>query len=85
MIRTLISSIWRRPVVKVHFGAPVDLSGLHLGEVGHAQRATDRIIDAITRELAGLRRDEPRLPRYVDQTRPVSTARRHRPAHKALR
>jgi hypothetical protein len=78
MFRTLISSIWRRPVVKVHFGAPVDLSDLREGAVGHAQRASDRIMEAITTELVPLRRDELRLPRYLDETRPLSTARRLR-------
>jgi 1-acyl-sn-glycerol-3-phosphate acyltransferase len=75
MLRTLISSIWRRPTVRVHFGAPVDLSDLRVGAVGHAQRASDRIMDAIAAELAPLRKDEPRLPRYRDHTRPVSLAR----------
>jgi 1-acyl-sn-glycerol-3-phosphate acyltransferase len=83
MFRTLMSSIWRRPVVKVHFGAPVDLSDLREGAVGHAQRASDRIMDAITAELVPLRTDELRLPRYVDETRPVSTARRLRPTGRA--
>lgn len=75
MIRTLLSSIWRRPTVRVHFGAPVDLSDLRTGAVGHAQRASDRIMDALAADLAHLRKDEPRLPRYRDHTRPVSTAR----------
>jgi 1-acyl-sn-glycerol-3-phosphate acyltransferase len=76
MFRTLVSSIWRRPFVRVHFGAPVDLSDLREGTVGHAQRASDRIMEAITTELIPLRRDELRLPRYLDETRPLSTARR---------
>ena len=46
-----------------------------LGAVGHAQRASDRIMDAIAAELAPLRKDEPRLPRFRDHTRPVSLAR----------
>jgi 1-acyl-sn-glycerol-3-phosphate acyltransferase len=75
MWRTLLSSLWRRPVIQVHFGAPVDLSDLTVGAVGHAQRASDRIIEALTAELAPLRKDEPRLPRYEDPTRPVSAAR----------
>ena len=75
MIRTLLSSIWRRPTVRVHFGAPVDLSDLREGAVGHAQRASERIMAAIAADLATLRPDEPRLPRYRDPTRPVSTAR----------
>jgi 1-acyl-sn-glycerol-3-phosphate acyltransferase len=74
----LLRALRRRPVVRVHFGPPVDLSGLRSGVPGHAQRATDRIIDALTVTLAPLRPDEPDLPRHVDPTRPVSTARSHR-------
>jgi 1-acyl-sn-glycerol-3-phosphate acyltransferase len=80
MVGSLLRSVLRRPVVRVHFGAPVDLSGLLEGVPGAAQHATERIIDAITAELVPLRVDEPRLPRFVDPTRPVSTARRHRKA-----
>jgi 1-acyl-sn-glycerol-3-phosphate acyltransferase len=75
MVRTLISSIWRRPTVRVHFGAPVDLSDLSADVVGHAQVATDRVMQALTDELARLRPDELRLPRFTDPTRPLTTAR----------
>jgi 1-acyl-sn-glycerol-3-phosphate acyltransferase len=81
MIRTVITALWRRPVVRIHYGAPVDLSDLTEGHTGDAQRASDRIMDAITADLVRLRsgldggRAEPRLPRYRDPTRPVSTAR----------
>jgi 1-acyl-sn-glycerol-3-phosphate acyltransferase len=75
MVRTLLSSVWRRPVVRVHFGPPVDLSDLREGAVGHAQRASVRIMNAIATQLAPLRRDEPRLPRQRDHTRPVTLAR----------
>ncbi|MCL6648298.1 MAG: 1-acyl-sn-glycerol-3-phosphate acyltransferase [Chloroflexi bacterium] len=75
MVRMLISALWRRPVVRVHFGAPVDLRDLRAGEVGHAQRASDRIMDAITADLARLRAHEPGLPRFRDHTRPVTLAR----------
>ncbi|MET7400931.1 lysophospholipid acyltransferase family protein [Dactylosporangium sp. NPDC005572] len=78
-LRTVCRSLLRRPVVRVHFGAPVDLSGIDPGAPGAAQQATDRIIDAITAELRPLRAAEPRLPRYVDPVRPLSTQRRHRP------
>jgi 1-acyl-sn-glycerol-3-phosphate acyltransferase len=77
-VRTLGRSLLRRPVVRVHFGAPVDLSDLDPAVPGAAQRATDRIIDAITAELVALRVAEPRLPRYVDPVRPLSTQRAHR-------
>lgn len=83
MVRMLISAFWRRPRVRIHFGAPVDLSGLHEGAVGHAQRASDRIMDAIAADLAPLRADEPRLPRYRDPTRPISTARLGRAGRRA--
>ena len=32
-------------------------------------------MDALTEELAALRTDEPRLPRFHDHTRPVTLAR----------
>jgi 1-acyl-sn-glycerol-3-phosphate acyltransferase len=83
MTRTLISSLWRRPTVRVHFGAPVDLSDLRADTVGHAQRATERIMKALVVELEPLRADEPRLPRWRDPTRPVSDARRYRLSRRA--
>jgi 1-acyl-sn-glycerol-3-phosphate acyltransferase len=84
LARALWRAVRRRPVVRVHFGAPVDLSGLRAGVPGDAQRATDRIIDALTVTLAPLRPDEPDLPRYVDPTRPTSTDRSRPRASTAL-
>ena len=90
MLRTAISSFWRRPTVKVRFGPPVDLSDLREGVLGDAQRASDRIMDAIAAELVRLRSGEDGgpaelgLPRYHDRTRPVSTARLHRPGRRGL-
>jgi 1-acyl-sn-glycerol-3-phosphate acyltransferase len=78
MIRTVLRSMVRRPVVRVHFGDVVDLSGLREGAVGHAQRASDRVTEALIAALALLRPDEPRLPRFRDPTRPLSTARVYR-------
>jgi 1-acyl-sn-glycerol-3-phosphate acyltransferase len=78
MVVSLVSALWRRPVVRVHVGAPVDLADLRAGAVGHAQRATARIMRALSAELATLRRDEPGAPRFSDPTRPISTARRQR-------
>jgi 1-acyl-sn-glycerol-3-phosphate acyltransferase len=75
MAARLLSSLWRRPTVKVHFGQQVDLSGLTLDTVGDAQRATERIMAAIDAALVPLRPDEPRLPRHRDHNRPVSAAR----------
>jgi hypothetical protein len=81
MALTLLRSVWRRPVVRVHFGAPLDLADIDAATPGAAQRATDRLMGALTEALVPLRAAEPRLPRYVDPTRPVSTARRlHHPA-----
>lgn len=75
---TGVSAVWRRPVVRVHFGEPVELDGYTLRSPGHAQAAADRITDAVVATLVPLRAGEPGLPRYVDPTRPVSTARTHR-------
>jgi len=75
LLRALPRAIWRRPVVRVRFGDPVDLSGLRAGVPRDARRATDRIIAAITRELAPLRADQPDLPRHRDPTRPVPATR----------
>jgi 1-acyl-sn-glycerol-3-phosphate acyltransferase len=80
LLRTLPATIRRRPVVRVHFGAPVDLSGLRDGVAGHAQRATDRIIDAIAADLRRLRGREQGAPYHVDPSRPRDdTRRRPRP------
>ncbi|UWZ49707.1 1-acyl-sn-glycerol-3-phosphate acyltransferase [Dactylosporangium matsuzakiense] len=79
-VRALARALVRRPVVRVHFGRVVDLGGIEPGAPGAAQRATDRIIDAITAELRELRADEPRLPRYIDPVRPLTVQRRHRPS-----
>jgi 1-acyl-sn-glycerol-3-phosphate acyltransferase len=79
-VRALTRALLRRPVVRVHVGGVVDLSGIDPAVPGAAQRATDRIIDAITAELRPLRAGEPRLPRYIDPVRPLTLQRRHRPA-----
>jgi 1-acyl-sn-glycerol-3-phosphate acyltransferase len=84
MVGSLLRALRRRPVVRVHIGEPVDLSGLTLATPGAAHQATERIMDAITAALVPLRVAEPRLPRFVDPTRPVSTARTRRPAGGSL-
>jgi 1-acyl-sn-glycerol-3-phosphate acyltransferase len=76
--RALRHDLRHRPVVRVAFGVPVDLSGLAADAPGDAQRATDRIVDAITATLAPLRPDEPDRPRHHDPTRPADTSRSHR-------
>jgi 1-acyl-sn-glycerol-3-phosphate acyltransferase len=78
MLRSLLVSALRRPTVRMHFGTPVDLSDLSEGAIGHAQRATDRIMTALVTELAAIRGDEPGVPRFIDPTRPISAARSYR-------
>ncbi|MCW3818243.1 1-acyl-sn-glycerol-3-phosphate acyltransferase [Micromonospora sp. DR5-3] len=78
LLRAVARAVVRRPVIRVHFGTPVVLSHLDPGTPGAARRATDRIIDAITDNLAPLRPDEPYWPRHVDPGRPADTARAHR-------
>lgn len=78
LVRSVLRAVWRRPVVRVGFGAPVDLNGLSAAHAGDALRVTERILDAVVATLRPLRRDEPDVPRYVDPTRPVTTARSRR-------
>jgi 1-acyl-sn-glycerol-3-phosphate acyltransferase len=73
LLGVLPATLQRRPVVKVRFGEPVDLSDLTPRQV---QQATERIMAAITATLAPLRIDEPDLPRHFDPTRPVRSRRR---------
>lgn len=72
MLRSGLSSVWRQPKLKVHFGQPVDLHDLTADRRGNAVKARDRIAAAITRNLAPLRATELVRPRYDDETRPVS-------------
>ncbi|WBB68726.1 lysophospholipid acyltransferase family protein [Micromonospora sp. WMMD812] len=78
LLRGLARSLVRRPVIRVHFGDPVDLGGVSPDTPGAARRATDRITDAITATLVPLRPDEPDRPRHVDPGRPADTSRSHR-------
>lgn len=75
LVPAVLRALWRRPVVRVHFGAPVDLAGIDPATPGAALRATEMIIEALTETLAPLRPDEPDRPRHVDPTRPVDTSR----------
>ncbi|MGH3741260.1 MAG: lysophospholipid acyltransferase family protein [Micromonosporaceae bacterium] len=79
MVWRLLGSVWRRPLVQVRFGPPVDLSDLSAGDSSSVRVATDRIIAALIAGLTPLRADEPGLPRYADPTRPVTSARAYRP------
>lgn len=74
MIKTLLTALWRRPVVRVHFAGVVDLSG---GDI-NARTATDRITEHYLQALLPLRTDEPVLPRHTDPIRPLTTARTYR-------
>lgn len=67
-----LRAIRQRPVLKVHFGPPVDLDDLSPDRPGDASRARDRIMRAITNGLAPLREDEPNVPCHRDPTRPVT-------------
>jgi 1-acyl-sn-glycerol-3-phosphate acyltransferase len=78
LARGLARALVRRPVVRVHFGDPVDLSDVDPDRPGAALRATARIIDRLTADLAPLRPDEPHLPRHVDASRPSEARRAHR-------
>lgn len=78
LLRALPGTIRRRPVVRVHFGTPVELTGVRPDTPGAARRATDRILAAITAELAPLRADEPDWPRHHDPSRPVRPVRSRR-------
>lgn len=66
-----LRGVLRRPTFRVHFGAPVDLSGLSVARAGDAVRARDRIMRAITDGLIPLRPNEPDEPDFYDPTRPT--------------
>lgn len=71
MLTSTLSATWRRPTLRVHFGEPVDLSGLRADRRGDAVRGRNLIAAAQTRLLAPLRAGEPHAPRFIDETRPV--------------
>ncbi|GIF02538.1 lysophospholipid acyltransferase family protein [Actinoplanes siamensis] len=73
--RALVRAMVRRPVVRVGFGAPVDLSAVSGTPGARAMRATRLIMEGIDAALAPLRAGEMEIPRYVDGTRPVDTSR----------
>jgi len=79
MAATLISSIWRRPTVRIHFGDVVDLSDLDPTQASSVRVAADRMSGDGLDLLRALRTDEPVIPRHVDRIRPLSTARTYRP------
>jgi 1-acyl-sn-glycerol-3-phosphate acyltransferase len=73
--RALLAAVWRRPVVHVRFGEPVNLSGVSGTAGAQAMQATRLIIEGIDRTLLPLRADEPETPRFVDRTRPDDMSR----------
>lgn len=83
VVTSWLRSVLRRPTFRVHFGEPVDLSGLAAGTPGDAVRARDQIMRAITAGLVPLRRDEPDTPRFRDPTRPTDSLSPWRPDHTA--
>ena len=72
LLASWLRAIPRRPELRVHFGHPVDLTGLSADRPGDSARARDRIMRAITRDLVPLRADEPDEPRFRDPTRPAT-------------
>lgn len=79
VVRAVARSLLRRPVIRVHFGPPVDPTDIDPAQPGAAVWFTARIIDALTVNLAPLRPDEPDAPRYLDPSRPSQGARPPRP------
>lgn len=75
MARTLLSSAFRRPIAKVHFGDIVDLSGFDPAHPHAPHQASDAIMRTCAHHLDPLREDEPVMPRHIDPLRPLSTAR----------
>jgi 1-acyl-sn-glycerol-3-phosphate acyltransferase len=75
LLRSVARALWRRPVVWVRFGEPVDLSATHGSSGARALHATRLIVEGIDRTLAPLRAGEPEMPRFVDRTRPVDMSR----------
>jgi 1-acyl-sn-glycerol-3-phosphate acyltransferase len=73
VVTSWLRSLVRRPTFQVHFGDPVDLTGLSADTPGDAVRARDRIMRAVTAGLVPLRPDEPEVPRFRDPTRPTDS------------
>jgi 1-acyl-sn-glycerol-3-phosphate acyltransferase len=75
LLRSVLLALWRRPVVHVRFGAPVDLSGVSGTPGARALQATRLIVEGIDRTLLPLRAGEPEMPIFVDPTRPRDLSR----------
>ncbi|MEC3981974.1 lysophospholipid acyltransferase family protein [Amycolatopsis sp. H20-H5] len=74
-----LSAPWRRPHFQVHFGDPVDLSGVEPERPGAGVRAHAKIMRAIADGMVPLRRGELGVPRFHDPTRPTDTVSPWRP------
>ncbi|MGP4018148.1 lysophospholipid acyltransferase family protein [Saccharopolyspora sp. 5N708] len=72
LLASWLRALVRRPKLKVHFGAALELGDLSADRVGDAARARDRIMRAITAGLVPLRADEPGAPKHHDPTRPAT-------------
>ncbi|MFR9730812.1 lysophospholipid acyltransferase family protein [Saccharopolyspora sp. MS10] len=75
LLSSWLGAVRRRPVLRVHFGAPVELGDLSPDRPGDASRARDRIMRAIAEGLVPLRADELDVPHHHDPTRPVTDRR----------
>ena len=73
LARSGLSAPLRRPKFRVHFGEPVDLSGVEPERPGAGVRAHAKIMQAITDGLVPLRAGELDRPRFHDPTRPTDT------------
>ncbi len=75
LLRSVLRALWRRPVVHVRFGSPVDLSGVTGTPGARAMQATRVIMAGIDDTLAVLRAGEMQTPHHVDHTRPPDLSR----------
>lgn len=75
LLASWLRAIPQQPTLQVHFGEPVDLSGLSADRPGDSGRARDRVMRAVAADLARLRAAEPDEPRFRDPTRPVTDRR----------
>jgi 1-acyl-sn-glycerol-3-phosphate acyltransferase len=73
--RAVLRALFRRPVVHVRFGSPVDLSGVSGTPGARAMHATRLIMDGIDAALTPLRADEMRTPKVIDTSRPLDLSR----------
>jgi 1-acyl-sn-glycerol-3-phosphate acyltransferase len=75
LLGSVARAIRRRPVVRVHFGTPVDLSDLTGIPGVRARKATHLIMAGVDDALARLRPGEMQAPLFVDASRPPDLTR----------